>query len=161
MAGELNGTNVLLYRQGLSGFDEIIGQLEITNAFVGAPIDISNKSFDDFVTMLDGELSTKQVTLSGTMVYNSDAAFQQMRQDRFAGQQVKYRLDYNGEKSIVLTGMLDSLGDNLPQGAAVQTTFSIASTGMPQQEVTLLSSDLFNLVSSDGLTLTAGVPLGS
>lgn len=161
MAGELNGTNVLLYSQGANGFDVLMGQLEITNAYTGSPIDISNKTFGDFVTLLNGELSGKQVTLSGSMVYNSDATFQQMRQDRFNGEQKRYRLDYNGEKSIVLTGELDSLGDSLPQGGAVNTTFSIVSSGMPQQEVNLLSSDGFNLVSSDGLTLTAGVPLGS
>lgn len=159
MAGELSGTNVLLYRQGSSGFEDIMGQLEITTTYTGSPIDVSNKSFGDFVTLLDGELSTKQVTLSGNMVYNGDSAFQQMRQDRYNATQVRYRLDYNGEKAVVLTGMLDSKSDSLPQGAAAQMAFSIASSGMPQSEVTLLSSDGFNLVSSDGLTLTAGVPL--
>ena len=196
MAGEMNGTNVLLYRQGSSGFEDIMGQLEITTTYTGSPIDVSNKSFGDFVTLLNGELSTKQVTLSGNMVYNGDSAFnkvtksfgdfvtllngelstkqvtlsgnmvyngdsafQQMRQDRYNATQVRYRLDYNGEKAIVLTGMLDSKSDSLPQGAAAQMAFSIASTGMPQSEVNLLSSDGFNLVTSDGLTLTAGVPL--
>jgi hypothetical protein len=159
MAGELNGTNVLLYRQGTSGFDEIMGQLEITTTYAGSPIPIDNKSFGDFVTYLDGELSTKQITLSGNMIYNGDSAFQQMRQDRYNADQVRYRLDYNGEKAIVLTGILDSKSDSLPQGAAAQMAFSIASSGVPQSEVTLLSSDGFNLVSSDGLTLTGGVPL--
>lgn len=161
MAGELNGTNVLLYRQGVSGFDEIVGQLEITNAFAGAPIDISNKSFGDFVVLLDGELSGKQFTISGSMIYNSDAAFQQMRVDRFAGTEVKYKLDYGGEKAFVLFGILDSMGDTLPQGGAGQTSFSLASSTEPYQEVILVSNDSFNLVSNDGLRLTAGVPLGS
>ncbi len=161
MAGELNGTNVLLYRQGDSGFDVVVGQLEITNAYAGSPIDISSKTFGDFVTLLDGELSAKQITLSGSMVYNNASTYDQMKIDRVSGNQTKYRLDYDGDKSIVLFGTLDSASDANPHGAAVNTTFSIVSSGEPLEEVTLLSSDGFNLVSSDGFTLTAGIPLGS
>lgn len=161
MAGELNGTGVILYRQGANGMADIVGQLDITNAFTGATINIGNKSFGDFVVLMNNELAGQQVTFSGDMIYNSDAAFQQMRQDRYNAEQTRYRLDYSGDKSIVVTGMLDSKSESMPQGDAVKTTFSIVSSGQPLEEVTLLSSDGFNLVSSDGFTLTSGVPLGN
>lgn len=161
MSGELNGTNVLLYRQGLTGFDELVGQLEITNTFNGSAIDVSSKSTGDFVVLLDGELSTKQMTLSGAIIYNNDSTYQVSKQQRFGGVQSKYRLDYNGDKKVLLTGMFDSMADSLPQGSAVQTDFSLVSTGELTKEVNLLSSDNFNLVSSDGLTLITGEPIGN
>ena len=161
MAGELNGTNVLLYRDD-NGFQELVGQLDITSSYGGSPIDISNKSTGDFVVLMDGELSTQQWTISGSIIYNSDATFQTSKQERYAGTQSKYNLDYgDNDKDIVFIGMFDSMTDTFPQGAAVQTDFSIVSTGAPTEEAFLISNDGFNLVSADGFTLTAGVPLGS
>ena len=57
MSGEFNATNAVLVKNGST----IVGQMEFTLTHAGEPIDISNKSYDDFVTLLDGELSGKQL----------------------------------------------------------------------------------------------------
>ena len=53
MAGEINGTTIILQ----DGTGAIVGQMEMTMTFSGTPIDISNKSAGDFITLLDGELA--------------------------------------------------------------------------------------------------------
>jgi len=55
---EFNGTKAILKKNGL----DIVGQMEMTMTSNGTLIDISNKSFDDFVTLLNGELVGKQKT---------------------------------------------------------------------------------------------------
>jgi len=70
MAGEINGTNILI-QKGASPTD-IFGQMEATLTMNGTPIDISNKSNGDFVTMLDAEVSSQQIVLTGTMIYKKD-----------------------------------------------------------------------------------------
>ena len=44
MAGEINGTKVLIKKDGST----IVGQMEATVTFNGTPIDISNKSYQGY-----------------------------------------------------------------------------------------------------------------
>ncbi len=61
MSNETNGTKAVLQVKSGSSYQNIVGQLEFTIAYNGTPIDISNKSFGDFITLLDSELSQKQL----------------------------------------------------------------------------------------------------
>ena len=79
MAGENNATTII-FQKGATPAD-IVGQGEFTATFGGTPIDISNKSFGDFVTLLDGEMSGKQLVVSGTLIYNSDTVYRAVRAD--------------------------------------------------------------------------------
>jgi predicted secreted protein len=128
MAGELNGTTAMLMK-GTGTGAVIVGQMEFTMTYGGTPIDISNKSFGDYVTYLDGELATKQVVLSGSVIYNNDSVYQEVRAETLTGTQDDYALVYgNGEKleaKFVPTGMSDAL----PHGASVTTTISFNSSG--------------------------------
>jgi hypothetical protein len=160
MAGEINGTNVLLYRRNSGIYTEIVGQLDITSAWAGTPIDISNKSFGDFVVLMDGELAGKQFNISGSIVYNGDSAFQQMRQDLFSGVETEYMLSYAEDKNITLAAILDSGDDSNPHGDKSTMNFSLVSSGIPKEQLKLVSNDGFNLVTSDGYTLTAGESIG-
>jgi hypothetical protein len=49
MTGEINSTQVIISNTG----GDIVGQMEATITFNGTPIDISNKSYEDWVTLMD------------------------------------------------------------------------------------------------------------
>ena len=130
MAGEINGTKVLIRKSG----GVIVGQMEATVAFGGTPIDISNKSTQDWVTLMAGELAGKQLTISGTLVYNSDTVYRAVRDDSFTGAQDTYTVTYESSAAtdevfsaqFVPTG----LSDALPMGDKVTTSISFNSSGV-------------------------------
>lgn len=139
MAGEQNGTSCLLYRtvevtegEVTSDVDNVlVGQLELTHTFGGAPIEISNKSLGDFVTYLDGELSTKGRNVSGSLVYSNDDEYRQLRSDAMAGAVVRYMLDFTGQTAdqVRFLGIPTSPSDNLAMGDKVVTSITITSVG--------------------------------
>jgi len=126
MAGELNGTNVILS----DGTGEIVGQMEMTLTFNGTPIDISNKSYQDWTTLLDGELATKGTTIAGTLVYNSDAQYQKVRADSITGTQDTYTLDFTNGETWAGVMVPNGLSDALPHGDKVATTLNFLSSGV-------------------------------
>lgn len=126
MAGELNGTLVLIQ----NGSDDIVGQMEATITYGGTPIDISNKTYLDWITLHDGELSAQQITIAGTLVYNNSATYEAVKADAFTGTQDTYSITFGatGEKltgSFVPTG----LSDSAPQGDKVTTSVTFMSSG--------------------------------
>tara|TARA_R110000850_G_scaffold99327_2_gene205814 strand:- start:98 stop:520 length:423 start_codon:yes stop_codon:yes gene_type:complete len=130
MAGEINTTNTLV--QNSSGV--IVGQGAFTHAFAGSLIEISNKSYADNVTNLNGELSGKQHTFSGDFVYNNDAEFRNTRSAAFIGTQDTYTLTYTGSGSVTdesFTGLFtpNGLSDSLGHGEAGMTTMTFTSSG--------------------------------
>jgi hypothetical protein len=130
MAGEINTTNTLV--QNSSGV--IVGQGSFTHTFAGALIDISNKSYEDWVTNLDGQLSGKQHVFAGEFVYNNDAEFRKTRSDTFVGTQDTYTLIYVGSGAATdesFTGLFtpNALSDDLGHGVAGKTSLSFTSSG--------------------------------
>ncbi len=129
MAGEINATNVVISKGG-----DIIGQGAATLTVNGTPIDISNKSNGDYVTLLDGELSSRQLQFSVELVYNSDATYRQVRADDIAGTQSVYTIDYpssGGSQDEQFTGTFvpTQMSDALPLGEAVKTNVTFVSSG--------------------------------
>lgn len=130
MAGEINATNTVV--QNSSGV--IVGQGAFTHTFAGALIPISNKSYQDYVTNLDGELSGKQHVFAGEFVYNNDAEFRSTRADTFIGSQDTYTLIYVGSGAVTdesFTGLFtpNALSDSLGHGEAGKTSLSFSSSG--------------------------------
>jgi hypothetical protein len=130
MAGELNGTNTVIE----NGTGEIVGQMETTLTYNGAPIDISNKSAGDYVQLLNGELSGKQVQFSGTIVYNDDTQFRKVRADSLVGTQDTYTITYTGsgtttDESFSATMVPNGLSDAIPYGDKISTTVTFLSSG--------------------------------
>tara|TARA_Y100001968_G_scaffold158062_1_gene144420 strand:- start:19172 stop:19585 length:414 start_codon:yes stop_codon:yes gene_type:complete len=135
MAGEQNGTNCLLYRLDEGGSDQdevLVGQLELNRTFNGAPIDISSKSDNDWIKYINNEMAGRGNTISGTIVYNNDAEYAQMRADAQAGVIRVYVLDYTGlaADELRFEGIAGGLSDELPVGDKVTTSFTITSTGV-------------------------------
>jgi hypothetical protein len=131
MAGEINGTKVVLTKDGTT----IVGVGEATMTFAGTPIDISSKSTGDFVVMLNNELAAKQVTIALTLNYNSSADFRQMRTDSRSGTQATYSLVYTSDaatdESITGTFVPTGLSDAMPMGDKVTSTVNLMSSGAP------------------------------
>ncbi len=130
MSGEINTTNTVV--QNSSGV--IVGQGAFTHAFAGSLIDISNKSYADNITNLDGELNGKQHTFSGDFVYNNDAEFRSTRSDAFIGTQDTYTLTYVGSGAVTdeaFVGLFtpNGLSDSLGHGEAGKTTLTFTSSG--------------------------------
>lgn len=131
MAGEINGTYVVITDE----VGEIVGGGDLSHTFGGSPIDISNKSYGDNITYLDGELSGKQHVFSGAFTYNSDAQYRAMRDAAFTGTQLTITLTYVGSGAASdesFTGLFvpTGLSDSIPQGAKLETTISFNSSGV-------------------------------
>ena len=128
MAGEINGTNVLL-KKGTNLGTDIVGQMEFTLSHAGTPIDISNKSYSDFVTLLNGELSGKQLTFSGTLVYNSDATYRNVIDAAYAGTIEQYTIVWPDGYYLTANFMPNQPSDSAPHGDKVSTSISFLSSG--------------------------------
>ena len=129
MAGEINGTKVLIKKDGSS----IVGQMEATVTFNGTPIDISNKSQGDWVTLLDGELAGKQLQISGTLVYNNDTVYRAVRADALTGTQDTYTVEYTSDavtdEQFSALFVPNGLSDALPMGDKITTSITLLSSG--------------------------------
>ena len=129
MSGEISGTKVLIKKDGST----IVGQMEATVTFNGTPIDISNKSQGDWVTLLDGELAGKQLQIAGTLIYNSDTVYRQVRADALSGTQAVYTVEYTSDattdEKFSATMVPNGLSDALPMGDKVTTSITLLSSG--------------------------------
>lgn len=130
MAGEINGTNILLK----NGTGDIVGQMEGTLTFNGSPIDISNKSYSDNVTLLDAELAGKQLQFAGSIVYNNDTQYRKVRADSQTGTQDTYTLTYlsdaTTDEAFSALMVPNGLSDALPHGDKVTTSITFLSSGV-------------------------------
>ena len=132
MSGEANGTHCLLYR--FTGTEDavIVGQLELTSTFNGTPIEITNKSHNDFVTLMDANQSTKGRTITANIVYSNDAEYKLLRANSLAGNIDEYMLDYGTglvAEQIRFNGIPNAPSDTAPVGDKVTSSISILSVG--------------------------------
>lgn len=127
MAGEQNGTTVII-QKGTPAAD-IVGQGEFTVTYGGEPITFENKSAGDWVQRLDGELSGKELVISGTLTYNSDASYRDVRADALAGTQDTYTLSFPDGAEATATMMPHGMSDALPRGGAITTSVTFSSNG--------------------------------
>lgn len=131
MANELNGTTCLLkWAVGVDMFD-IAGQMEVTSSVLGNAIDISTKSDDDFIKLLNGELASKGVSVTGNIIYSSNAAFESIRNLAINGTAAAFYLDFTGSafQSIAFFGIPTAMSDSLPVGDKATTSITILSLG--------------------------------
>ena len=129
MSGEINGTTIIL--ENATG--AIVGQMEVTAAFAGTPIDISNKSAGDFVTLMADAVAGQQMSISGTLVYNDNTQYRATRTAYFAGSQEVYTLTYTSnattDEAFAPIMMVSAMSDAIPHGDKVATTITFVSSG--------------------------------
>jgi hypothetical protein len=125
---ELHGTSVIIS----DATGDIVGQGETSRTFAGAPVVISNKSYGDDVTYLDGELSGKQESIPMTIFFNTDTTFKTMRDNAKNGTLATYTLTY-GATGFIIEGqfMVTAWSETFPHGAAVTASCTLMSSGEP------------------------------
>ena len=129
MAGEINGTGIIL----VNSSGAIVGQMAMTLTYSGTPIDVSNKSAGDNVTLIDAALSGKQIQISGELVYNSDTQFRAMRAEVITGTQDTYTITYTSDattdESFAASMVPTAMSDSIPHGDKVSTNITFVSSG--------------------------------
>jgi len=132
MANEINGTTCLLYRKtGPTTYTALVGQLEITANMLGNTIDVSSKNDNDFVKIMAGELAAKGQTVTGSIIYSSDAEYRNLRDLAFAGTNATFKVDFTGNDTdaVFFIGIPTAMADALPIGDKVSTSITILSLG--------------------------------
>lgn len=129
LTGAVNGTNGVIIK--IDGTEStIVGQMEFTTTFTGQPIDVSNKSSDDWVCLMDGELSGKGETAAGTILYNSDATYRDVRADTVVGTIGQYKVDFgDGINNLYFDAIPNALSDSVPMGDKIGSSITFTSTG--------------------------------
>lgn len=127
MSGENNATTIILQKGSVPA--DIVGQGEFTVTFGGEPITFENKSAGDWVESLDGELSGKQLVITGTLTYNSDTVYRQTQTDALAGTHDDYLLTFPDGFSAAAKFIPHGMSIALPRGGATVTSISFSSSG--------------------------------
>ena len=126
MAGEINGTNILIQKGAVPS--DIFGQMEATITFGGAPIAISNKSNGDFITYLDGEASSKQMVITGTMIYNVSDNYESIILEAQDCTQDDYTVTFPSGESYTAKFTPSGISVAIPHGDKVSTSFTLSSS---------------------------------
>ena len=129
MAGEVNGTNVVIE----NGTGEIVGQGTGTLTWNSTPIDISNKSNGDSVTLMNGQGAGKQLQYSCEFVYNTEAQFQKVSNDAFSNTMDTYTITIPSggttDESYTALMMPTGLSVAVPHGDKLMSSLTFLSSG--------------------------------
>lgn len=133
MANEINGTNVLIHK-GAGAGSVIVGQTTASISIGGTPIDISSKTFGDWVTLMDTELAGRQITISGECIYQDDSVFQAMLNEAFDGTQDNYTITMTSgaatDESFTGKFVPSGVSYSANMGEAVKASFTLTSSGV-------------------------------
>ena len=129
MAGEINGTNVVIS----NGSGEIVGQGTGTLTWNTTPIDIGNKSNGDNVTLLDGEGAGKQLQYACDFVYNTGAQYQKVNNDSISNTMDTYTITLPSagttDESYSALMMPTGLSVAVPHGDKLTSSITFLSSG--------------------------------
>ena len=130
MAGELNGTDVVLAIETTPGggtYAAVGGLTANSLTLNNTPIDITNKSSASWRTLLAGEgLQTMDIT--GEMVFNTDTAFAQLKALALSKAFASFEIDRGGE-ALTVTCMVASWAETSPDNEKLTATVSLQSSG--------------------------------
>jgi hypothetical protein len=130
MANEVNGTNVVIE----NGTGEIVGQGTGTLTWNSTPIDISNKSNGDSVSLMDGQGAGKQLQYACEFVYNTDVQFQKVSNDAFSNTMDTYTITIPAagttNESYTALMMPTGLSVAVPYGDKLMSSVTFLSSGV-------------------------------
>ena len=130
MAGEINGTNVVIE----NSVGVIVGQGTGTLTWNTTPIDISNKSNGDSVSLMDGEGAGKQLQYACEFVYNTDANFQAISNDAHTNTMDTYTITIPSggttDESYTALMMPTGLSVAVPYGDKMTSSVTFLSSGV-------------------------------
>ena len=127
MADENNATTIIFQKGSIPA--DIVGQGEFTVTFGGEPITFENKSSGDWVERLDGELSGRELVVTGTLTYNSDSVYRDTQTDAQSGIHDDYTLVFPDGFSATAKFIPHGMSMALPVGGATTTSISFSSSG--------------------------------
>jgi hypothetical protein len=129
MAGEINGTNVVIE----NSVGVIVGQGTGTLTWNATPIDISNKSNGDSVSLMDGEGAGKQLQYACEFVYNTGATFQTISNDAHNNTMDTYTITIPSggttDESYTALMMPTGLSVAVPYGDKMTSSVTFLSSG--------------------------------
>jgi len=143
---EQNGTLCLIYK-GLAGTEVLVGQSIMNITYGGNPIDISSKSDSDWANLLNDEITAQQITIAGTLTYNSDFTFESVKADAETGQHDKYIFRFG------LTG-------DRVEGYFIPVNVTDSTTGGERVSTNVSFNSSDQVLSGGALEIIAGVQIG-
>lgn len=156
MDGLVNGTEVLIS----NSLGDVVGQMSATLTYNGTPIDLTNKALGGYVELLNGELSAKQLIVSGEIIYNTDDTYQKVRIDAINGTPDTYTIEYPSTETFIATMIPTALSDSFPHGDKVSTNITFVSTGpIIHNEITInaLVTVLYPIQSFEDIPIQGSV----
>lgn len=127
-AGIVNGTKSLFKINTGAGQVVVGGEVSHSRAFGREAIDTTNKSSDQYRTVLDGDEGLKTLDITLDALYSDDAAYQFLRGLYFSGANTAAEYvvgSLTGTCTVKVVGMSDTANGN----ETVSTSFTIQSTG--------------------------------
>jgi hypothetical protein len=113
----------------------------------GNPIDISSKSDSDWANLLNDEITAQQITIAGTLTYNSDFTFESVKADGETGQHDKYIFRFG------LTG-------DRVEGYFIPVNVTDSTTGGERVSTNVSFNSSDQVLSGGALEIIAGVQIG-
>lgn len=120
-----NGSKCIIWKDD----NVLIGQLEASISFQGSLVQLNNASNSPYISYLNNELVGRQLVVSGPIIYNNQAAYQEMRQDAMTGRKSNYRAEYADGEEFSAAFTPSNLADSFPRGNAAQSSFTLLSSG--------------------------------
>ncbi len=149
MVGELNGTKAIIQIDFGDGFFNTVGQIEFNSSINANLIDISNKSYSDYVALLDGELSSRQISLTGNIFYNSDQSYRKCKEAALLGQIFTILIiDLNQSEAFYeYDAIISNITDNLGVGDGLSSSITFVSSF---KDLSLSRGEMILYKSSEG-----------
>jgi len=143
---EQNGTLCLIYK-GEAGTEVLVGQSIMNITYGGNPIDISSKSDSGWANLLNDEITAQQITIAGTLTYNSDFTFESVKADGETGRHDKYIFRFG------LTG-------DRVEGYFIPVNVTDSTTGGERVSTNVSFNSSDQVLSGGALEIIAGVQIG-
>lgn len=157
MAGSLNGSLVFLLLKVLGQWRIIGGQVSHTDTINNNPIDITNKSSQDYRELLEGEgLQSRDISLE--IYYSSDATYQLLRGLAKSRESADFRILRSGTGvNDDIKAVVSSFSEVAPMGDRLSNTITLTSTeefsdAGPMPPIITLQPDDQNVKLGDKVT---------
>jgi predicted secreted protein len=127
--GIVNGSKYLLYKTLSGGGTQLVGGLLANSStYTRDGIDITNKTSQQFRELMDGDEGVKYSEHSCEVVFSSDAAYLEMRDDFKTGTIRDYVLHYGDGKTQTIPFKITNMSDSAERDTTANTSVTLASS---------------------------------
>jgi hypothetical protein len=141
----LNGTKVLLKKVMSDGRQLVIGAGQSNSSnYQRAAVEYNTKSDPDYRYYLDGDEGTKTADHTFDVLFSSDEAYQEVREDFHSGNIGTYYLDYGDEFAQDFLFKVTAFNDTNDRNTSSTTSITFTSSDSFEKK-----NQLFNFVVTD------------